>query len=101
MLAVLLKPIVSSAEQKKIIYRIATLDRLENGIGPRRIGRELWVTRQTISAIKKSFHEKSYRSSHVRGHEKRRYTPDPEKPKKKFYRNTKYGRTRVWNTGMR
>ena len=66
--------LLSEKERSKALYRALTASRLRNNISLREIGRELWLTRQTISAIKKSLKEGEYKSSAVRGHKMKEYT---------------------------
>lgn len=58
----LLAALVTAHEREIIVLRAATLDRLAAGVSYREIGKELWVSPQTISGIKKALAEKHYRS---------------------------------------
>jgi len=58
--------LLSPKERKGITYRALAASRIYSGIGPSEISRELWLTRQTIGAIKKSLVEGEYRSARVR-----------------------------------
>jgi DNA invertase Pin-like site-specific DNA recombinase len=65
-----LRFLLSTNEQRRVLYRSLAASRFASGIGPREISRELWLTRQTISAIKKSLLEKTYQSDRGRRHGK-------------------------------
>jgi hypothetical protein len=75
------------------------MDGLISGKSYRKIGKELWLSPQTISAIKKAINEKTYRSYLERSHKerkKKKYSPSPvsEKSKSRPYgrpRRIKYG----------
>jgi len=86
--------LTSDDERHMIIYRAAVISRLQAGIGTSAISKELFLSRQTISAIKKGLLDGSYRSSHARGHKKKKYTDIPigEGKSHQLYRRTKYGR---------
>ena len=76
--------LLSPHERHNMVFRALTASRVKSGIGFREIGRELWLSSDTISAIKKSFLESEYKSSRSRGHSKRAYTIDTRPPKKKM-----------------
>jgi DNA-binding MarR family transcriptional regulator len=61
-----LRFLLSSEEHRRVLYRSLTASRFASGIGPREISRELWLTRQTVSTIKKSLLEKTYQSDRGR-----------------------------------
>lgn len=88
---------LSPKERSAALYRSLAASRIRGNISLREIGRELWLTRQTISAIKKSLKEGEYKSAKTRGYKPKKYNSGPAKPKKKFYRNTKFGPMRDWN----
>jgi Trp operon repressor len=67
----LLHIILTPAERNHLLRRAAALTRMEAGISYRDIGKELWLTNQTISAVKKALHEHSYRSYNERGKKER------------------------------
>ncbi|MFH1161816.1 MAG: hypothetical protein V1696_00870 [Candidatus Jorgensenbacteria bacterium] len=58
----LLRLLVTSHERHNLVMRAAALDRLIAGKSYKQIGRELWLSPQTISGIKKALKEKSYQS---------------------------------------
>jgi DNA-binding CsgD family transcriptional regulator len=66
--ALILQTLFSSPERTDAIYRALAISRIRTGISLREIGRELWLTRQTVSAIKKSLRDGEYKSSATRGH---------------------------------
>jgi len=72
----LLPLLISSSERHELIMRAAVLKELLSGKGPRQISRELFVSTQTIGAIKKSMNENGYRSYSER---------DKKERKKKIY----------------
>jgi Trp operon repressor len=57
--------LISPQERKSIIYRALTGSRIYSGIGTAEISRELWLTRQTIAAIKKSMLQGNFRSARL------------------------------------
>ena len=67
-----LNQIITPYELYNIVMRTAVAHRLQTGISYRDIGRELWLSPQTISVIKKSLGEKGYRSYAERGKTERR-----------------------------
>jgi len=89
-----LRFLLTTGEQRDIIYRALAASRILSGIGSREIGRELWISRQTISAIKKSLDEGEYKSSHGRGHIKKEYTPSPRQKFKRKYPLSTYDKIR-------
>lgn len=58
----LLQLLITSYERHHLIMRAAALEGLGVGKSYRQIGRELWLSPQTISVIKKAISEKNYRS---------------------------------------
>src|SRR3989304_524996 len=58
----LLEVLVTAHERRNLVLRAAALDRLISGKSYRQIGRELWLSPQTISGIKKAIRESGYRS---------------------------------------
>lgn len=95
----LLPLLITSHERRDLIMRAAAMDGLISGKSYRKIGKELWLSPQTISAIKKAINEKTYRSYLERSHKerkKKKYSSSPvsEKSKSKPYsrpHRTKYG----------
>ncbi len=55
--------LASPTHRRGMLYRALAASRIGSGIGTREISRELWITRQTIGAVKKSLTERSYRSA--------------------------------------
>ena len=74
----LLELLLSSHERSQVIRRITAIHRIAGGHSYRTIGKELWLTNQTISSIKKAWEGKHYRSYHERGKTERKkkiYSP--------------------------
>jgi hypothetical protein len=90
--------VVSPNERKNILYRALAISRLLAEGRPMEISRELWLSRQTIYAIKKGMTDKAYKSSRARGHKKRVVSWDMfgSESRKEFhpygYHKTKYGK---------
>lgn len=89
--------LITPYERHNIVMRAAVAHRLRAGISYTDIGRELWLSPQTISAIKKGIRENRYRSYADRGvteRKKKTYTAyrSPRPPRKiGMPRKTKYG----------
>jgi len=76
----LLSLLITSHERRDLVMRAAAMDGLISGKSYRKIGKELWISPQTISAIKKAIDEKAYRSYLERSHKERKkkqYDPVP------------------------
>lgn len=58
----LLLLLVTDHERRAIVLRAAALERLIAGMSYRQIGKELWLSPQTISGVRKALAEKHYRS---------------------------------------
>lgn len=58
----LLQLIITSHEQRDIVMRAAIMEGLTSGKGQRELGRELFVSLQTINVVKKAMAENNYRS---------------------------------------
>ena len=58
----LLELLVTSHERHNLIMRVAAIDALASGKNYRQIGKELWLSPQTISGIKKALAENNYKS---------------------------------------
>ena len=93
----LLQLLITTYERRNIVRRAAALEGLAAGKSYRQISRELWLSPQTVSAIKKAVSEKNYRSYLERSkkeRKKRKYSSDQvaarSKPKGRPHR-TKYG----------
>ena len=96
----MLDRLITLSERHDVIMRAAVEQRLEMGMSYREIGRELWLSPQTISGIKKGMRELGYKSYAVRS--------KTERKKKKYGgtfasrhklpavrpRKTKYGKVR-------
>ena len=80
-----LELLLGQKERERLLYRALTISRLNKKLAYREIGRELWVSPQTISAVKKSLLENSYKSSYKRGHIKKQYSSIGRKSVKKVY----------------
>ena len=83
-------------ERRAMVHRIAAVDRIASGVSYREIGNELWLSPQTISAIKKAISEKKYRSYWERSKTERKAKVYSESPSDKERRRT-YGKRR-WKT---
>jgi len=96
----LLSLLTTKEEQHNIVMRVACLEALERGESYKMIGEKLWLSPQTISAIKRTQNGKHYQSHAVRvatmpTSQKKRihdrtypaYRHDPNKKR----RSTKYG----------
>ena len=64
--------IITSNERHNLVLRAAALDRLRAGMRYRHIGKELWLSPQTISAIQKAVKENGYQSYRERGKKDRK-----------------------------
>lgn len=85
-------------ERSLFLRRIAAANRILEGQHYRAIGEELWLTPQTISAIKKALQNKHYKSYYERGKTERKkkvYSPPPKSLERKNpflrKRRTKFG----------
>ena len=67
-----LNAVTTPYEKCGIARRALAVQRLEKGISYRDIGRSLWLSPQTISAIKKGARERTYRSYSDRGKTERK-----------------------------
>ncbi len=90
--------LITFSERHELIMRAAVLKELLSGKGPRQISRELFISTQTIGAIKKSMNENSYRSYSERGKKERKkkvYSIDDRPVRRKWPegkpKRTKYG----------
>lgn len=94
----LLRLFVTPNERHEIILRIAAGEGLLTGKSYRKIGEELWLAPQTISAIKKSLRENGYRSYPGRKERRKRVYSSVKsgnrKPRGRIQR-TKYGPIRM------
>jgi hypothetical protein len=93
----LLQLLVTSHERRDIVRRAIALQQIVSGKSYRQIGKELWLSPQTVSVLKKAVSEKSYRSYLERSkkeRKKKKYSPDltptKSKPPGRPHR-TKYG----------
>jgi uncharacterized protein YerC len=80
----LLKSILTAGEQRDIAYRLATIKLLKADRSSRQISKDLSISRQTISLIKKSLEGNEYKSYWERSKTERKkkiYSPTG-KPKK-------------------
>ena len=89
----LLDTFMSSYERRNVVMRAAAVDRIRKGMGNRYIAKELWLSRQTISSIKKALHERVYKSYRERG--------KSERTKKVYSRDFKEKKRRVHGRRMR
>ena len=58
----LLQLLTTSYDRHNIVMRAVALDGLASGKSYREIGKEFWISPQTLSSIKKATDEKTYRS---------------------------------------
>ncbi len=98
----LLEVLISSYERSLFVRRMAAIHRISQKHSYRTIGKELWLTNQTISAIKKALEGKHYRSYNERGKVERKKEVYSPAPKSSEHHNnppirtqrTKYGTTK-------
>ncbi len=87
----------TSYECHNLVMRVAAIDRINSGKRFREIGKELWLSPQTISSIKKSISRSNYRSYRETGKTERKkkiYSHDTFSTKRKYRGRpvrTKYG----------
>ncbi|MDP2705853.1 MAG: Trp family transcriptional regulator [bacterium] len=93
----LLKSLFTHNERLKITSRLAVIEMINSGKNHHEISRELDISRQTISSIKKSLKENEYRSYWERGKTERKKkiyspirAPKKKRPEGRAVR-TKYG----------
>jgi predicted transcriptional regulator len=100
-LSEILESLTTQSDRSYVIKRAVAMARFQHGATYREIGRELWLTQQTIRTIKKTLSTHSYVSNWERAKaqkeariakwlEKRHERPEP-----KIYRRTKYGKMRI------
>ncbi len=81
---------LSRQEKKNVVYRLSAIDLLKEGKSYREIGQILWLSPQTISAIKKSSVGKmnDYKSYRSATRQKKVWSglPQPQKPEKQYRR---------------
>ncbi len=70
--AKLLYALTTAYERRNVVLRAAVTDRINAGESYRQIGKELWLSSQTISSIKKAVHARGYRSYRERGKSERK-----------------------------
>lgn len=93
----LLQLLTTSYDRHNIVMRAVALEGLASGKSYREIGKELWISPQTVSSIKKAADEKTYRSYLERSkkeRKKRKYGGIIEARRRKQRgtpRRTKYG----------
>jgi uncharacterized protein YerC len=71
-LAATLNTLITPKQRRELVQRAVALERLFVGTSYRAIGRELWLSPQTISIIKKAVCERRYRSYYERGKTERK-----------------------------
>ena len=91
---------LSDSERSLFIRRIAGIDRLQSNKSYKEIGRELWLSPQTVSSLKKALAGKQYVSNWPRAKEQQRARErtkwrTEERPMPARYKNTKYGKLRM------
>jgi len=100
----LLNSLATNYERHNLVMRAVAIEEIFSGKTYREISKDLFISQQTISGIKKALKEKSYRSYQERSKTERKkkvYSSKLEKKPKSgrageigFYRRTKYGK--VW-----
>ena len=99
----LLRSLISTNERHNLVMRTAAIDGLLSGKSYRKIAEELWLSSQTISAIKKGLAENAYKSHVERSKNSKKKvventTSQFKKPKhKRIFRRTKYGKLYAWS----
>ncbi|KKU93964.1 MAG: hypothetical protein UY26_C0003G0114 [Candidatus Jorgensenbacteria bacterium GW2011_GWA1_48_13] len=92
----LLKSLVTSYERHNLVMRAAVREGINSGKRFRQIAREMGLSLQTVSSIKKALREGDYRSYRERSKTERKkkiYGSHPSKKKPyRYYRRTKYGK---------
>jgi len=89
--------LVTSNERHNLVVRAAAIERIISGEKYSQIAKELWLSSQTISSIKKALRERSYKSYRERGKSERKtriYSRDITKKERKSRGRsvrTKYG----------
>lgn len=78
--------LLSPRERHNATFRALVASRTKSGIGFREIGREVWLSSDTISAIRKSLGETDYKSARARGHVKRKYAREKSSPREQYPR---------------
>ena len=99
-----LTTLMTALERARVVRRAAALSLFLEGLSYRAIGRELWITPDTVSAIKKAAHKRQYTSRWPRTRklqeEKLRKAAEKEWERRNaptgYYRRTKYGR--LWTS---
>jgi len=96
--------IITADERHDLVLRAAAIGEIYSGKTYREISKNLFISQQTISGIKKALKEKNYRSYRDRSRTERKKKIYSSGPKQKiksghigeigFYRRTKYGK--VW-----
>jgi len=92
----LLELLTTSNERHNLVMRAAVMNAINSGKKHKKIGEELLLSPQTISAIKKALKENNYKSYRERGktERKKKVYSDWSKPKKEYRGRrirTKYG----------
>ncbi len=98
----LLQQLITSHERHDLVLRAVAMEGLASGKSYREIGKETWLSSQTISGIKKVFGGKEYRSYIERSKKERKtkkyntslFPTLSEKPRGRLQR-TKYGTIRM------
>ncbi len=94
----LLDLLITSNERRNIVIRAAVVGFIDSGKGFRQISRELQISRQTISSIKKITKESTYKSYRERSKTERKKKVhnsnffQKKKESYRYYRRTKYGK---------
>lgn len=92
----ILESFITEYERHILVLRVAVVARLNNGKSYREISKELWLSPQTISSIKKAINKKGYESYRKTGKTERKpkVLNSELQNKKKFQgrtKRTKYG----------
>lgn len=93
----ILQTVITPYERRNLIMRAAVMGKINSDEGHRQIARELSISRQTVSEVKKSMDENKYKSYRQRGktdRKKKIYSSGPPTKEKKHRGrpiHTKYG----------
>lgn len=91
----LLGTLITSHERRNLVLRAAAKDSLSAGKSYREIGKEFWLSPQTVSSLRKALSEKTYRSYRERNERKKKTFNVRTKPRRSrrsgIPRRTKYG----------
>ena len=92
----ILKIIITPHERRDLVIRAAAIDLIQSGKSYRQISKELWLSPQTISCLKKALAENGYKSYQERSkteRKKKNYSQKKKGGKKSYtpnWRSMKY-----------